>query len=348
MAVATETVLPQGGWWGLMSSDEDGARFSRFMIFLWLSILLHIVAFGVVFSSWFQNLQRKPVETPPPTITITHVKPKARPVVVPKKREKAFIDSEQLIKTDKKPDAARFESAANTIASSRDAPADGPADLPSQKGQKTPALYTRDTTYTPPNPNKPVPPQPKQQTVQKKPSQTQPERQKQLEKLLHKGKSFPLAREVPPIPHPVAPPSPPTPVTRQIETPTPASTFTMDRRRTAIQGGAALGGDSSVASQESILGRYKSKLYRAIGSRWYIYVQNRMSLLSVGQVKIRFFVRSNGVIEETKFTDGDSTSVLGTLSERAILDVGKMEPFPNDLKQRLGDGYWEEITFNIY
>jgi outer membrane biosynthesis protein TonB len=103
-----------------------------------------------------------------------------------------------------------------------------------------------------------------------------------------------------------------------------------------------------MASQETELGRYKAKLYRAIGSRWYLYVQKQISLLSVGSVRIRFYVRANGVIDNLQILDGDPRSVLTNISRRSILEVGAMEPFPDQMKEQLGDGYYEEITFSIY
>ncbi|MEM6885220.1 MAG: hypothetical protein AAF571_09325 [Verrucomicrobiota bacterium] len=94
--------------------------------------------------------------------------------------------------------------------------------------------------------------------------------------------------------------------------------------------------------------RYKKKLYRAVGSRWRVYVQHNESLLSSDRVKIRFYVRSNGVFEKLELLSGDRSSQLYAISRRAIMvNSGQLEPFSDEMKKQLGDGYWEEISFRL-
>lgn len=329
-----------------------------------ISLLLHLFLLLFFFSPIFHFFHfAKSKEKPAAkAITLTMVPPP-----VPKKinlpEKKHFIDSSQSLPTDK-PDAnARFESDMNTRAASKEK-GEGPSDLPSQQGTKVPELNTRDTVFTPdrkgeiaprppvvtqPEPKPQPQPRPPTQPVVVSPPQQQSDQQKN-EKALKRENELTLATKSPPTEEvKPSPPTPPTPPKQpQTEARPPPSSFIADRRKSAIFGGAQLGEESSIASQETILGRYKSKLYRAIGSRWYLYVQNRITLLNVGQVKIRFYIRSDGVIEKTEFTEGEANSTLGTLSRRAIMDVGTLEPFPDALKQQLGEGYWEDITFTIY
>lgn len=319
------------------------------MWFMGLSALLHVILLLICFSSVAEILRFKPKEPP---VKVMRVVLAPKPKVKPQSQKKAFLDSAQALKSDKAPENARFESDANTRAASKEKGA-GAEDLPQQKGREIAALELRDSTFSPTQKSQPTAPQPKQEpqpATQPTPPQTQQQKQELDKKMLKQESTLALApKEKPSEKKPPTPPAPPKPKqSPQTEARPPPSVLTMDRRRTTISGGAQLGEDSSVASQESILGRYKTKLYRAVGSRWYLYVQNRLTLLNVGQVKIRFYIRANGVIEKTEFSEGDPNSTLGVISRRAISDVGALEPFPEELKQQLGEGYWEEITFSIY
>lgn len=128
----------------------------------------------------------------------------------------------------------------------------------------------------------------------------------------------------------------------------PPASFSADRRASTMQGSAPIGPSSSIASQESELGRYKAKLYRAIGSRWYLYVDQQKAFVEIGRVHLRFYVRADGTIDPPQATTGNSNSVLTALSIRSVADVGTLEPFSDTLREQLGEGYWEEVTFTIY
>lgn len=108
-------------------------------------------------------------------------------------------------------------------------------------------------------------------------------------------------------------------------------------------------GENSPESKATDLGRYKSKVYRSIGSRWYHLIDQQMSLLGVGYVKIKFFVQANGVIREIQLAeDSGQTEILEKICIRSVRDSGPFEPFTDSLKQQLGEGFWEEITFTVY
>ncbi len=130
----------------------------------------------------------------------------------------------------------------------------------------------------------------------------------------------------------------------------PASPMSFARDKSQING-AKLSekGENSPESKATDLGRYKSKMYRAIGSRWYIMIDKQMSLLGVGSIKAKFFVQANGVIRDIQIAeDSGQTEILEKICIRAIRDSGPFEPFSDNLKQQLGEGYWEDITFSIY
>ena len=74
-----------------------------------------------------------------------------------------------------------------------------------------------------------------------------------------------------------------------------------------------------------------------------------MTLLGVGEVRFKFYVRSNGMIDQiTAISQSGQSDVLKSVSLHAIREGLPFEPFSDTMKQQLGDGYWEEITFSIY
>ncbi|MEI6305738.1 MAG: hypothetical protein WCP33_02850 [Deltaproteobacteria bacterium] len=106
--------------------------------------------------------------------------------------------------------------------------------------------------------------------------------------------------------------------------------------------------DSQVETDETPVARYKAKVYRAIGSRWYIYVNRDSGLVGTGIVRIKFFIRSDGTITEMQILEGQQLSGLLAISRRSIGEVsGQLEPFPQSMKDKLGNGYWENVSFTI-
>lgn len=168
----------------------------------------------------------------------------------------------------------------------------------------------------------------------------------------------------PPTPNPgqATQPAPqPQPTPTQQEPPAPQATpapaqpppsapsFAMDR--TQVSGGATPdAGDPSPESKQTEAGKYKAKLYKTIGSRWYLTVEQNMTLLQIGEVRVKFFVRANGVIDQISVSGTSGrTDILETISLKAVEKAsGLMEPFSDSMKAQYGEGFWDEITFTIY
>ncbi|MDD2677427.1 MAG: hypothetical protein PHP75_08200 [Methylacidiphilaceae bacterium] len=141
-----------------------------------------------------------------------------------------------------------------------------------------------------------------------------------------------------PEPEATPPPAPP---------PSPAS---LPRHRMQLAGGrTAEIGPASPATRETELGRYKARMYRAIGSRWYLEVEQNMALLALGSVQVRFYVQSDGTIRNLQIVSEDGrTEVLRTISNDSVRLSAPFQPFSEGMKTQLGSGFWEEITFSIY
>ncbi|QSR86668.1 hypothetical protein EM20IM_09345 [Candidatus Methylacidiphilum infernorum] len=141
-----------------------------------------------------------------------------------------------------------------------------------------------------------------------------------------------------PVSQPSPPPAPP---------PSPES---FERHRMQIAGGrTAELGPVSPSARETELGRYKARLYRAIGSRWYLEVEQSMGLLAIGSVRIRFYVQSDGTVSSIQVINEEGiTEVLRSISLDSIRLSAPFGPFSEAMKGQIGNGFWEEITFTIY
>ena len=130
----------------------------------------------------------------------------------------------------------------------------------------------------------------------------------------------------------------------------PPSPESFEKHRMQISGGrTAELGPVSPSARETELGRYKARLYRAIGSRWYLEVEQNMGLLAIGSVRVRFYVQSDGTISSLQVISEDGiTEVLRSISLDSIRLSAPFGPFSEAMKGQIGDGFWEEITFTIY
>ncbi|CAF0701056.1 putative Outer membrane biosynthesis protein TonB [Candidatus Methylacidithermus pantelleriae] len=137
---------------------------------------------------------------------------------------------------------------------------------------------------------------------------------------------------------------------QQPATGSPGSVRTQERYRREIHGGrTAEIGPSSPEAAETELGRYKAKMYRAIGSAWYWLVDQNMTLLALGTVRIKFYVTADGTVRDLSvMTESGETAVLRAISLQSIRKAFPMEPFSESLKRQVGDGFWEECSFTIY
>jgi outer membrane biosynthesis protein TonB len=120
-------------------------------------------------------------------------------------------------------------------------------------------------------------------------------------------------------------------------------------RREMVGGKTAEVGPASPEATESELGRYKAKMYRAIASAWYWLVDQNISLLALGSVRIKFYVAADGSVRDVSvILESGETAVLRSISLQSIRKAFPMEPFSESLRTQVGDGFWEECGFTIY
>jgi outer membrane biosynthesis protein TonB len=361
-------------------------RSSRLSLYLFLSLLLHILLLLLIASGVVKlpNSYEVPVSSES-TITLLEESPIPAPQIqpAPARQQSAFVPTVAGQETDKPNPKAPLESERNTALRSTSPTRDANSALPDMRGDPRSSLNYLNTPGSagegnqPPQQASPAqPPQPQVAQQQPTPPQPKPQQQNQQE-AQQAAQPSPQPNKAPdkPTPRiedalPLLPPEqqkPSSQVAQQTnqQSPTqhtqaspqqaprpPPASFAMNRSDTRGRG-VNIPGMPSPEARDTELGRYKQKMYRAVGSRWQLDVARSLSFLAIGSVRIKFFVRANGVIENIRIADdsgsnNNSTEMLKTISLDAIVKSAPFEPFSETMKQQLGSGYDEEFTFSIY
>ena len=338
----------------------------QLLAFLGASLMLHVLLLLFVFSgllSVFFTVPEHDEAKSPLTLTLIPELPTPPPTepALTDPNKKHFVDTRESRLVPKADPRTMFEGEQNTAASSV-TPGTGNPFLPSQQGVNLPGINLHNQDYSPDLKGNPQPPS-QDNPARESPPQEQAQQPKKAVEAREASKNprenlaprpdgtFGITEQMEPRKaqeevKPVRPsPQQQNPTTQS----TPAASFSAQKRANTIQGGAAPGDDSSIGAEESEMGRYKAKVFRAIGSRWYIYVNRDSGLIGLGSVRVKFFIRSDGVITEMQILEGKQLSGLLAVSRRSIGEVsGQLEPFPQSMKDQLGNGYWEEVSFTVY
>jgi hypothetical protein len=308
---------------------------------------------------WYGDLQPERDIPRPRQISVTLVPPAPQPPPPPAPDPTSrvpFLDTTGLPQLDQPDPRAAFEGETNTAALSRQAGTGNPA-LPSQQGDVRPGIELFNADYSPETASQPQAPAPDRPTEARPPA-PKPEDaaaakpNAPLQEQLRASASSRIQagekseaekireREKTPASAPPAQPA---------ESRAPPAAFSAFKRQNRIEGGASAGEANSAAARETDMGRYKAKLYRAIGSRWYAYVRQDDGKIGLGIVRLRFYVRHDGVILPPEIVEGGQHAALLAVSRRSVMEVsGQLEPFPPTMRQQLGEGYYEEVSFSIY
>jgi outer membrane biosynthesis protein TonB len=109
-------------------------------------------------------------------------------------------------------------------------------------------------------------------------------------------------------------------------------------------------GLNSPEAMATELGKYKQRVYAAIGSYWYPAVDNQFSLLPVGVVHIQFVIHQDGSVSDLKILDGDTGNLqlLRSISQDSILKGAPYGPFTPGMIKEVGDSYTDDVSFSIY
>jgi outer membrane biosynthesis protein TonB len=157
---------------------------------------------------------------------------------------------------------------------------------------------------------------------------------------------------LPPIPAPTlaqqTPQTQPIPQIQRQASPRSVPSFAVYQSDVAGQAGAP--GDNSPAAMATDLGRYKAKVYRAVGARWYEKVNSQLQVLGVGTVHITYTIYSDGHLVITADPDGSNPSLmlLHSLSLNSMTEAAPFDPFSDKMKKEVGDSYTDDFSFSIY
>jgi len=325
------------------------------MIFIALSLLLHAILFtAIFFFSRYVPAPKFAMPEPPKEnkIALTLLPPPPAPKTV-------FIPTQPQANA---PHVIRpIESANDTQVASRSKSARAPDSiLPDVQGKKnapdmrnSPEVRTQKTpqpSTTPPTPRQaqpqtPSPPTPQPQMAQR----VQP-------------------RPLPPQPKP-APPKPPQPQQQQIDPNTglpvlpPINAQTMAPQNQSqplapapsqqqvagdSRGAIASRDDTSPAAMATDLGKYKQYVYSVVGSYWRNGINDKVSLIGVGVVTIRFTIHSDGTLTDVYVREGNQYLMLRDVSRNALVAPAPFKPFSQAMIKQVGDSFTEEYNFQIY
>ncbi|MDR1305172.1 MAG: hypothetical protein LBK76_08125 [Verrucomicrobiales bacterium] len=312
-------------------------NFKHFLLFIGLSLLLHMFLLLLAFSSFFAPLFIDfgvPDLSSDQEMTLTVRS-------TPTDRETKIIDTEQSIPTDQPVQNTPFEGDRNTRAASP-TPGQGNPNLPNNQGRDIPGQDLHNQRYAPnAAPQPPAPPAKLPVKPDKPPDRTAEQTES--------AKSGARGVTVRPDGQLRASDRPASRAAAQPPAPSRPASFSTSRIASSMEGSAPDDGVSSIAVKETEEGRYKVKLYRAIGSRWYQYVHMDTGLLNIGTVNIKFYVQADGTIVNLQISDGQDNSALVAISRRSILEVsGQLEPFSASMREKMGDGFWDDVNFSIY
>jgi outer membrane biosynthesis protein TonB len=201
---------------------------------------------------------------------------------------------------------------------------------------------------TPPRPKQdktkptPTPPKPQQGTQAPSPQMAKPQPRPPQKPVAQPPQVDPLTGlpVLPPLNVPtMAPPDSSAPTTAA---PSP------EQIAASVHGAISGSGDNSPAAMATDLGKYKQYLYAVVGSYWYPDVKNSMSLISVGVVRIRATIHSDGRITDVTVLEGDNLEILRGISRHALVAPAPYKPFSDALIKQVGENYTDEFSFTIY
>ncbi len=347
------------------------------------SVVLHLLGFVVmaVLAGMVPKSAEVAPPPPPEQLELQIVEPEPpRIVAAPVPEEKPFIDSRGLAES-KPAEKPVFESDKDMTEASEKA-ATGDLELPSQegRGRADNVFETKKAAVgkveEPPAPTAPPPvaPQPEQATPPQEkstpapPTATPPPKTKDkpdaaeiakttLEKLreVEKKREEEIAlqaRELPPLPPPVAKREPQQ--MAKLTTPAPEIKppakpgYQPEQEQSRVEGRITNRGKNAVSAVATPLGKYKSQVYNKIGSRWLYYVKSQMDVLAIGTARVSFVVTSAGRVRDIRVEGNTANASFAEVCERAIREAEISQPPAGSLDQ-LRDGRLEySISFTLY
>jgi|SRR5579862_465388 len=351
----------------------------KVLLALLVSVLLHLLGIlGLMVWASSRSSARTTFPAPEPrqiTMTVAPLPKEPEPVLkqaAAPSPTPVEINSDGLAKANATPDRPLFESDINSRAASRLA-ASGMAPLPSQEGKERPFPEFESKKYSlgqqrqPPEMEMAPAPEPARGAQPEETPAPTPKPRKPEPSPRPLPTATPkdiLAMAASPTPEPAATPDDipkPTPVMHgarkqdlaMLVTPAPRRprrpAYQPETEETRVSGSISnLGSKPGADVISTPLGRYRKTIADAIGSRWYFYINQKMDLITVGSVHIKFYINERGRVEDIKILSNSANGAFGDFSVQSVSEA-ELPPLPPDLAPKLQDGRLEvDYTFTIY
>jgi outer membrane biosynthesis protein TonB len=264
-----------------------------------LAVAFLLAAFSGVFSP------SVPFEEKPAELTFVDLSPASK--------NSAFIETDESKKAPEPKDKT-FESNANSIGASELA-AVGELPLPSQDGKDRPLMdfetnpHSLETRGAQPQQSNAAP-QPKQMTA----PQPAP---------ITAAEQFALLTQKPTAA------SEPSTAASQAQ-----SAYRRQKERTHISGNITSRGISAVNALGTPLGRYQKIVADSIGSRWYVFVEQKRDLITIGTLRLRFYIDRSGKVKNLKITENSSNEAFANVCVQSVFEA-HLPPIPEDVASTL-------------
>src|SRR6266699_6215731 len=301
-----DTVFAQPGTPDRLRDYEQNAR-TIFWALL-AAILIHLlVAFLLAaFSGFFSPAlpaPEKPVE-----LTFMDLSPASMA-----SKNSAFIETDES-KNAPEPKDKTFESNANSIGASELA-ATGEMPLPSQAGKDRPLMDFETNPYS----------------VETKGAQPQQSTAEPQQKQMPAPQEAPItaAEQFALLTQKSAAAS-----ERSTSASQPQSAYRRMKERNRISGNITSRGISAVNALGTPLGRYQKIVADSIGSRWYVFVDQKRDLINIGTLRLGFVIDRSGRVKNLKVTENSSNEAFASVCVQSVLEA-HLPPIPEDVAQSL-------------
>jgi outer membrane biosynthesis protein TonB len=268
-------------------------------ILIHLAVAFLLAAFSGVFSPTVP-FQEKPVE-----LTLMDLAPASK--------NSAFIETDESKKAPE-PKEKTFESNANSIGASELA-ATGELPLPSQAGKDRPFMDLETNPYS----------------LETKGAQPQQSTAASQQKQMAAPESAPMTAAEQFALLTQRPTAALEPSTARSQA---QSAYRRLKERTHISGNITSRGISAVNALGTPLGRYQKIVADSIGSRWYAYVDQKRDLITIGTLRLRFYIDRSGQVKNLKITENSSNEAFANVCVQSVLEA-HLPPIPEDVANTL-------------
>jgi len=119
------------------------------------------------------------------------------------------------------------------------------------------------------------------------------------------------------------------------------------RKAHLVAAGVSRAGVTAFNVEASPFGAYDKKVIKAIQSRWYQLIDRYGIYESTATVTVYFELFDDGQVKNVKTIEGTDNSILSLFCEKAIIESGPFDPWPDELRALAGKEP-RQATFTFY